>query len=102
MTGTTGDLNAVATASDDGSEIYFKVVNPTAEEIPVKLIISEDFEAAAASMQLVAPGSLDARNTLENPDNVQPQAVFVSLNGQIVRFTMPELSAAVIKVVKEQ
>jgi len=101
MTGNTGSLNAVATLSDDGSEIYFKVVNPTAEEIPVKLIISEDFDTASASMQLVAPGSLYARNTLEDPNVVQPQEVFVSLNGQIVRFTMPELSAAVVKVSKE-
>ncbi len=102
MTGNTGNLNAVATLSDDGSEIYVKVVNPTAEEIPVKLIISEDFDAASASMQMVAPGSLYARNTLENPNEVHAEEVYVSLNDQIVRFTMPRLSAGVVKVSRKE
>jgi len=102
MTGDAGELNAIATASEDGSEIYFKVVNPTDQNVPVKLVISDTFEAESASLQLVAPDSLYARNTLENPDAVRAEGCYVSLNGQIIRFTMPRISAGVVQVSREE
>jgi alpha-N-arabinofuranosidase len=98
MTGPVGNLNAIATKSADGSKIYFKVVNPTNQNVPVKLIISDTFDVGSASLKLVAPGSLSARNTLEDPDVVHAEDAYVGLNNQAIRFTMPQLSAGVVKV----
>jgi len=102
MTGDEGNLNAIATKSADGSKIYFKVVNPTDQDVAVKLVISDSFDAESASLQLIAPDSLYARNTLENPDAVRAEDCYVSLNGQIIRFTMPRISAGVVQVSREQ
>ena len=98
MTGSSGNLNAIATKSADGNKIYFKVVNPTEQNVPVKLVISETFDAGSVSLQLVAPDSLDSRNTLANPDTVRAEERYVSLNEQTIRFTMPRISAGVVQV----
>ncbi|MCJ7514692.1 MAG: hypothetical protein MUO89_01815 [Dehalococcoidia bacterium] len=102
MTGPVGNLNAIATESEDGSKVYFKVVNPTDQNVPVKLVISDTFDAGSVSLQLVAPGSLSARNTLENPNTVRAEDRYASLNGQTIRFTMPRLSAGVVQVNREE
>ncbi len=102
MTGSTGDLNAIATKSADGNDIYFKAVNPTDESVPVKLVISDTFAVGSASLKLIAPDSLSARNTLENPDAVRAEDGYVSINGQTIRFMMPRLSAGIVQVSREQ
>jgi alpha-N-arabinofuranosidase len=102
MTGSSGNLNAIATKSADGSKIYFKVVNPTDQNVPVKLVISETFDADSVSLQLVAPDSLSARNTLANPNAVHVEERYASLNKQIIRFTMPRISAGVVQVNRKQ
>ena len=102
MTGSASNLNAIATKSADGSKIYFKVVNPTDQSVPVKLVISDTFDASSVSLQLVAPDSLSARNTLENPDTVRAEERYASLNGQTIRFTMPRISAGVVQVSRKE
>jgi alpha-L-arabinofuranosidase len=49
-------------------------------------------------MQIIAPGSLDARNTLEKPTAVKPDKGEVEVIGQEVKFKLPSLSAAVVIV----
>ena len=102
MTGSASNLNAIATKSADGSKIYFKVVNPTDQNVPVKLVISDTFDAGSVSLQLVAPDSLSARNTLANPDTVRAEERYASLNDQIIRFTMPRISAGVVQVSRKE
>jgi alpha-L-arabinofuranosidase len=102
MTGPVGNLNAIATKSADGSKIYFKVVNPTDQSVPVKLVISDTFDVGSVSLQLVAPDSLSARNSLDNPNAVRVEDGYAGLNGQTIRFAMPRLSAGVVKVSREQ
>lgn len=102
MTGSVGDLNAIATKSADGSNIYFKVVNPTDQSVPVKLVVSDTFEASGASLRLVAPDSLSARNSLDSPDAVFVEDCYVSLNCQTIRFTMPRFSVGVVQVSRKQ
>ncbi len=94
--GETRPLNVVATKSQNGREIYLKAVNPGDTDLEVELSIEEGFELKKAAMQLVAPGSLKARNTLEEPNAVQPKRSKVELKGQEVRFVLPRLSAAVV------
>lgn len=98
MTGPVGDLNAIATKSADGNKLYIKVVNPTDQSVPVKLIIADAFNVGSVSLQLVAPGSLSARNSLSNPNAVCVEDRNVNVNDQTIRFTMPQLSAGVVQV----
>jgi alpha-N-arabinofuranosidase len=95
-------LNVVATKSGNGREIYLKAVNPSDADLEVELSIEENFELKKAGMQLVAPGSLRARNTLEKPDAVQPRIGRVELKGQKVRFALPRLSVAVVSMETRQ
>lgn len=95
-------LNVVATKSEDGRKIYLKAVNPSDTDVEVELLIEEGFTPKKVGMQLVAPGSLNARNTLETPDAVQPGKGKADLSGQKVRFILPRLSVAVVAVEGQQ
>jgi len=98
ISGESKPLNVVATKSKDGRKIYFKVVNPSDTDFEVQLFIEKSFKPKKAGMQLVAPGSLKARNTLEKPNAVQPEKSKAELRGQKVRFTLPRLSVAVVTI----
>jgi alpha-N-arabinofuranosidase len=95
-------LNVVATKSEDGRKIYLKAVNPSDADVEVELLIEEGFTPKKAGMQLVAPGSLNARNTLEKPNAIQPEKGEVDLSGQKARFILPRLSVAVVAVEGQQ
>ena len=73
LEGESAPLNAVATKSADGKTLYFKAVNPSDEAVPVVLKLAGG-AAGKATLQVVAPGDLHARNTLEARDAVQAQA----------------------------
>ena len=91
-------LNALATKSADGRTLYFKAVNPTPEPVTVELSIKPGFAVGKAELELVAPDSLDAQNTLDKPHAVQPAAGNVERSGSTLRFTLPRWSAAVLTV----
>ena len=59
----------------------------------VELKLADSFAPVSASLKVVAPGSLEARNSLEKPDAVRPEPGEVKLSGQTARFTLPALSA---------
>jgi alpha-N-arabinofuranosidase len=98
LEGNTNDLNVVATKSQDGKNVYFKAVNPSNEEVEVSLSIDEDYQVKSASMKIVAPGILSARNSLDEPDAVRPVEGDVEISGQDIKFTLPSLSAAVVTI----
>ena len=91
-------LNALATKSADGRAMYFKAVNPTPEPVTVELNIKPGFSVGKAELQLVAPDSLDAQNTLDTPHAVQPVVGVVEHSGPTLRFTLPRWSAAVLSI----
>jgi len=93
-------LNAIATKSEDGRALHFKVVNPTEQPVALELAVGAAFAVGKAEMHIVAPGSLEARNTLEKPDAVRPEAGAVKVDGQAVSFALPPLSAAVVTIEK--
>ncbi|MCU0873785.1 MAG: DUF1080 domain-containing protein [Pirellulaceae bacterium] len=95
LEGETAPLNAVATKSADGKTLYFKAVNPSDEAVPVQLQLAGG-AAGKATLQVVAPGDLAARNTLEARDAVQPKPAAVQQNGATLRFTLPPLSCGVV------
>ena len=96
ITGNPGDLNATATRSADGDRIYVKLVNPTGQEVPVQIDLRGDFPLLDAGAQWIAPGSLAARNTLEQPAAVQAVQAKVERTGMTARLRLPAWSVAVV------
>ena len=96
IAGSLGDLSATATRTADGDKIYLKLVNPGDQAVAVEVALRGDFPLLAASMQLVAPDSLAARNTLEQPTAVQAVPAKVERTGMTARFRLPRWSVAVV------
>jgi alpha-N-arabinofuranosidase len=98
LEGDDAGLNSVATKSDDGRTIYLKCVNPQASPAQASVTVPDGPAPTAASMQMVAPGSLRARNTLDKPHAVRAERGDVRLEGRDLQFTLPPLSAAVVVI----
>jgi alpha-N-arabinofuranosidase len=98
VSGDAGPLNGVATKSADGKTLYYKAVNPTDRPVPVELRVGGGFAVGPASLQVVAPGSLEARNGLDRPDAVRVRAGKTDVDGQRVRFILPAYSAGVVTI----
>jgi alpha-N-arabinofuranosidase len=92
--GESGNLNVVATRSDDGKMVYLKAVNPSRESLAVEVKLDGQ-AVASTTLRLVAPGSLAARNTLAERGVVRVEEGKIELEDQAVRFTMPPLSCGV-------
>ena len=97
LDGETEPLNAVATKSEDGKTLYFKAVNPTNEAVPVALELGAR-AGGQATLQVVAPGSLDARNTLDARNVVRPESAKVQREGSTLHFTLPPISCGVVEI----
>ncbi len=95
--GDAGPLNAVATRSEDGKTLVFKAVNPTDDSLTVNLKVSSG-SVENASMQLVAPGDLASRNSLDIPNAVRPAAGVVERDDRSLRFTLPAISCGVVEI----
>jgi alpha-N-arabinofuranosidase len=89
--------NIVATRSEDGELLILKAVNPQDHPVTVQVQLEGDFTPKTASMQLVAPGSLRARNTLDEPAEVKPEVGVVQLTGKELSFELPAYSTAVVR-----
>jgi alpha-N-arabinofuranosidase len=97
--GTDRPLNVVASKTDDNGTLFLKVVNPDGEAHEAAFTL-DGFAAGAATMQLIAPGSETAKNSLEKPDVLKAVEAPVTRSGNTVRVTMPAWSAGVIKVTR--
>jgi alpha-N-arabinofuranosidase len=100
LSGDPGPVNAVATKTEDGARIVFKAVNPSDKAVPMTVTIGGDFSPKDATLTLVAPGSLEARNTLDRPDAVRPEPGPAAREGRTVSFTLPPMSAGVLTIGK--
>ena len=96
VAGEAGGLEVMATKSADGKKLYLKIVNPAEAAAEVRVEVKGGFAPARAAMLLVAPDSLEARNTLDKPDAVASAPGKVQRDGKTVRFTMPRWSAGVV------
>lgn len=95
--GSTGGLNIASTRSEDGKTVFVKAVNPTEEAAKVKIELT-GYTVDQTSMQLVAPGDVNARNTLNAPETVKPERAPVVNDGRILRFSLPPLSCGVVEI----
>ena len=96
LTGTPSVVNAVAMRSVDGKQIIVKLVNPSEQAVDVRVEIKGGFAASQASLKLVAPDDLKARNTLEQKDVVHVTDGKVQLQGGAVHLSLPRWSVGVV------
>ena len=96
LEGESEGLNSVATKSQDGRTVYLKCVNPRPAAAGVSLRLAGEAIPAGGTMRIVAPGSLEARNTLARPHTVRPETGGLRIEEGTVRCTVPALSAVVI------
>jgi alpha-N-arabinofuranosidase len=100
LSGDPGPLNVIATRRDGGAAVVVKIVNPGKETVPVEISLPANVTAAAG--RVVAPGSLDARNSLSKPDQVKAETLALRTDGAKVLIDMPALSAAAITLTAEK
>ncbi len=98
ITGGSDRLNVVATKSGNGRTLFVKCVNPRQVAAEVSLGLPASLKPATATMQVVAPGSLQARNTLAKPDAIRAESGQVQMDAGTARFNLPPLSAAVVTI----
>ena len=96
IAGNPGELSAIATRTADGEKIYLKLVNATARDVPVEAALRGDFPLMGATMRVVAPDSLDARNTPRQSAAIQAVEGKVERAGLTVRLRLPRWSVAVV------
>jgi len=101
LEGEAGPLNVIATRTDNGQAVILKAVNPADAPVTVRLDVQGNYTPAAAEMTLIAPGDLNARNTLERPQAVHPEPGRVELEDRTLRFTLPRWSVAVVTMRSE-
>jgi len=97
LRGEVGSLNVLATKSEDRKIVCIKAVTPTEQDVNVEVDLPGR-TINGASMQLVAPGSLGARNTLNSSDTVRPESAKVVVKERAVSFEMPAYSAGAVTV----
>jgi len=97
LEGRADPLSAVATRCADGKTLCVKAVNPSDEAVGVHLQIAGG-APGKASLKLVAPGDLSARNTLQARSAVRPEAAAVQRQGAALRFTLPPISCGVVEI----
>ncbi len=100
LTGGDADLNVVATKSDDGEKLFLKIVNPDPVDKTVEFVIDDSFSPGKCFMEYVAPGSIYAENSLQEPDLVKVESKVIGTDGQNIIFKMPAYSAGVVTVPK--
>ncbi len=91
-------LNTVATQSADGKTLYIKCVNPEQTPVDMSLTLANDRVPVASAMYLVAPGSLEARNTLDRPAVVRVEPASAKIENGVIEVSLPALSAAVVTI----
>ena len=94
--GSNSSLNVSTTRTEDGQEIYFKVINTSSRDIPVQLIIDGSFQPRAAILEQIAPGSLTAVNTMTNPDNLRMEKGTAEIDTGRVHFTIPRYAGVIV------
>jgi len=96
--GETDNLNLIATKSEAGKIVYVKVVNPTEKSYVVQLSMAGNEQLKSTSFQLVAPGSIDAVNSMANPSTVSANDGKLIRNGENIQITVPAYSAGIVSL----
>jgi len=98
MSGSSSDLNAVATLSEDKNTVYFKVVNTSMSNRTIALTLDDSFVPDSSGLKKVVGSSLYDENTFSNPDNIKAVDGNSEVDGQKVSFVSSALSATVVEI----
>jgi alpha-N-arabinofuranosidase len=97
-TGNNSSLNVSATRTEDGQEIYFKVINTSNTAIPVTLNIDGSFTLRSARLEQIAPPGLSSINSMAAPDNIRVEEGNIIIDNQQVNLTIPKYGAVIVTV----
>jgi alpha-N-arabinofuranosidase len=98
LTGPERPLDVVASKSADDRTLFFKTVNTADQAFEVEVRVGDGFKPATAELQVIAPGSLTVRNSLDEPNRITPIAGPVTVAGQTLRFSVPPHAACALRV----
>jgi len=97
--GETGSMSINTTLSENGRYVIVKIVNPGENEY--HLAIDGDWKSlTGAEYDFVAPGSLSAANSMEEPDAVSVEKEEITPSGNSVTLTVVPYSAGVLRLAK--
>jgi len=95
------NLNIVATKSEDGKNLFLKIVNPYGQPMDMAINIADGFNVNKASLTVVSADSLTARNTLEKPLAIAAVEKKILSEANLIKVTLPDFSVGVIKISKK-
>ena len=99
FTGETGDISISTTLSENGKDVFVKIVNPTDKSY--ELTVEGDWKSLTnAGYEYIAPGSLDAANSMESPNAVSVKKMAVTPVNKTVTLAVAPLSAGVLTLTK--
>lgn len=99
FSGETGEISVSATLSENGKNVVVKIVNPTGNSYELK--VDGDWKAlTGAGYEYLAPGSLDAANSMESPNTVAVKKMDVVPANNSVTLTVAPLSAGILTLSK--
>jgi alpha-L-arabinofuranosidase len=78
--------------------VSLKAVNPGTNAVEAAIRLDGHFKPTTATMQLIAPGSVTVKNSLDQPDNIKVVPATATVKRRVVKFTLPPLSAGVVRV----
>ena len=76
--------------------LYLKAVNPAEHSVNIELNIAGGFTPKIAELKIVAPDSLQARNTLDKPDAIGINTGKIKQDSNKLHFELPRWSAGVV------
>lgn len=100
ITGDAKALNIIATSSSDKQQVFIKAVNPTNEAATIRLDISGINSFSKPVFELIAPGSLSAKNIMAEPNNVHAIQSIAEVKGNVAEFVLPALSVGILTINK--
>ena len=98
MEGNTDILNIVATKAEDGKQIILKAVNPSNEDISLKISLPDKYAMKSSQFQEVAFKSLQDKNTMEDPKRIESVLVDTRQLNNRIMITIKKWSAGVITI----
>jgi len=91
-------IDLSATITEDGKTIYLHIINRHETEASEMEVSFRRFTPKKASQQYVAGETVEDRNTLDDPENVEIQKTSVEINGEKVLLNLPAHSVNLVKI----
>lgn len=96
LEGDTGELNVIATVSDNKKQICLKMVNPTDKPISVK--VKGGTNLGTPVWEVVSSSSLSDSNSMICPDKIKVEKKAVDFIGKDIRIVLPSYSASILSM----